>query len=83
VIEANPDLPVALFNAFKQSKEQMATDEGQQTLRADLGAEPFPYGIEPNRKALETMIRYNVEQKLIPTAPKVEDLFHPSTVTLS
>ena len=82
VLQANPGLAEALFNAFKQSKAAAAPDEEQGKLRDALGGDPVPYGIEPNRKALETMIRYNVEQKLIPSAVKVDDLFAPSTVKL-
>lgn len=40
-----------------------------------FGADCWPYGVEPNRKALETAVRYHVEQGLSPREIAVEDLF--------
>ena len=39
------------------------------------------YGVEPNRKFLQTTIDFSHEQGLTPTREKVEDLFAPSTLT--
>jgi 4,5-dihydroxyphthalate decarboxylase len=36
-----------------------------------------PYGIEPNRKAIECAIRYAYQQHMIDSAFAVDDLFHP------
>ena len=51
-------------------------------LAADLdeidtvfGGDPYAYGIEANRKTLETQIRYMVEQDYIAEPIPVEDLF--------
>ena len=41
------------------------------------GADPWPYGLEPNREALEAVLRYEHEQVMIKKLPKVEDLFFP------
>ena len=43
---------------------------------------PLPYGFESSRKTLETFIRYNVEQGVIPQAVAPEDLFVPETLAL-
>lgn len=48
--------------------------------RALMGEDWWPYGVEPNRKALETAIRYAVRQGLIPRAFGVEELFAPNTL---
>jgi 4,5-dihydroxyphthalate decarboxylase len=40
--------------------------------------EAFPYGIEPNRRTLETLMRYLHEQGLIAQPVKIDDLFVPS-----
>jgi hypothetical protein len=45
-----------------------------------MGDECWPYGIEPNRAALETAIRYHVEQGLSSRHFAVEDLFAPETL---
>ena len=39
------------------------------------GDKPWAYGIEPNRKTLETLIQYMEEQGVIPSRPRVDDLF--------
>ena len=44
-----------------------------------FGPDPFPYGLEPNRKILETLIRYEYEQGLIDKKMPVESLFAQST----
>jgi 4,5-dihydroxyphthalate decarboxylase len=44
-----------------------------------FGSDPFPYGVEPNRKFLQTTIDFSCEQGLTPARQKIEDLFAPST----
>jgi len=47
-------------------------------LKATFGPDWWPYGIEPNRHVLETLIRYMGEQRLIEKPLKVEEVFAPS-----
>ena len=47
-----------------------------------VGDDPLPYGFESSRTTLETFIRFNVEQSVIPRAVAPEDLFVPETLTL-
>ena len=47
-----------------------------------MGENFWPYGIEPNRKALESLFQYSHEQGLASRKLTVEELFHPSTLTL-
>jgi len=82
-LEADPSLAVKLFNAFKQSKAVQPEDEGRAKLQQQLGTDPFPYGLAANRKVVETMIRFNVDQKIIPNPVKVEDVFASNTLDLS
>ena len=42
-----------------------------------MGADPFPYGIEPNRRTLETLMDYMVEQGIMAAKPPIERLFVP------
>ena len=37
--------------------------------------DPFPFGIEANRKALETMTQFAVDQTMVPRRFTVEELF--------
>ena len=90
VHEANPGFAQALYTAMNQSKA-VAMAKQRHTganavmmpfLAADLeeidtvfGGDPYAYGIEANRKTLETQIRYMVEQDYIAEAIPVEELF--------
>jgi hypothetical protein len=48
--------------------------------RALLGDDYWPYGLEPNRKTLETCLRYHREQGLLKRSHRLEDLFAPETL---
>ena len=43
--------------------------------RAAYGTKPYVQGIEPNRKVLETFVRYCYEQGYIPRIPTLDELF--------
>lgn len=47
-------------------------------LKSIFGPDWWPYGIEPNRHTLETLIRYMAEQSLIDRPLKLEEIFAPS-----
>jgi ABC-type nitrate/sulfonate/bicarbonate transport system substrate-binding protein len=53
---------------------QMADIEEMDRL---FGNDAWPYGIEKNRKTLETLIQYMVEQHLLPRKLALEDIFTP------
>lgn len=92
---AHPWVALKLCDAFEKSK-QWAYDHLRESIPASLvfgehylaqtreifGADPFPYGIKRNREMLEAMMGYAHEQGLVPTRPKIEDLFVPSTLAL-
>ena len=48
--------------------------------RALMGDNFWPYGIEANRKALETLFQYSYEQGFATRKLKIKDVFHPSTL---
>ncbi|HVQ60878.1 MAG TPA: ABC transporter substrate-binding protein [Burkholderiales bacterium] len=48
--------------------------------RALLGEDWWPYGVEPNRRVLETFLRYHHEQGLSKRRLQVEELFAPETL---
>lgn len=50
----------------------------QETQR-ELGQEWWPYGLEPNRHALDTFLRYHHEQGLSPHRLAADELFAPET----
>jgi 4,5-dihydroxyphthalate decarboxylase len=43
-----------------------------------FNGDPWPYGIEKNRKTLEALVTYLVDQHLIAALVKVDDLFVPT-----
>ena len=45
-----------------------------------LGDDVWPYGVDVNRAEIETLIRYSVEQGILPQAVAVDELFAPSTL---
>lgn len=45
--------------------------------RAVYGVKPYQHYVEPNRKVLETFVRYACEQGYIPRIPRLEELFVP------
>jgi 4,5-dihydroxyphthalate decarboxylase len=94
LVEQHAWLPAALLKAFEQSKalalahlsDTSATkvtlpfiEEQLLAARQLMGEDFWPYGIAPNRKALETFLRHHHAQGLSPRLVKVEELFHPST----
>jgi len=52
----------------------------QERNRRLMGDDFWPYGIERNRKALETCLRYNRQQRLLSRDWKLEELFVPETL---
>jgi len=45
-----------------------------------MGENFWPYGIKPNRKALEALFQYSYEQGLAKRKLKVSDLFLPESL---
>jgi len=45
-----------------------------------MGEDPWPYGVAPNRKAVEAFLRYHQEQGLANRRLAIEDLFAPETL---
>lgn len=85
----------SLYKAFAQAKEWcLAQMRFSSSLRYTLpwlhaeledmgeifGADPWPYGLEQNRKTLETLVRYLVEQGLLRETLALEEVFAPLTL---
>ena len=95
LLDANPDLARDLFDAFADAKRiyvrrlregrvDMTSANDQVFQRVmDITGDPLPYGIEPNRQALEAIVQYSVEQGILRQHVAVEELFPLSTRTLA
>ena len=69
-LKANPWLAQEVFRLLAQSKA---------AAPAEGGPDPFPFGVEANRKSLELIVRYTAQQGLIPREYRVEELFSDQT----
>lgn len=93
IYERHPWVARSLYKAFCQAKDRaiQAMHVGNtlactlpwlfaemDQLKSIFGPDWWPYGIEPNRHVLETLIRYMGEQCLIDKPLKVEEVFAPS-----
>lgn len=93
VLATNPDLAKHLFDAFEQAKRiyvdrlrsgvaETGADKTYQRVM-QLTGDPLPYGIEPNRRALEAIVQHSVEQGILANPVPIEALFPESTRALS
>jgi 4,5-dihydroxyphthalate decarboxylase len=55
------------------------TDATNQRVMDITGADPLPYGIEPNRSVMEELIGHAVSQHILPERPTVDELFATGT----
>ena len=92
LLQAHPNLAREVFEAFAEAKrlyvarlraggieKPTAADEVHRRVMEITGGDPLPYGIEPNRKALEELASSAVEQGILSKAPRIEDLFARET----
>ncbi len=88
VLKAHPEVAGALFEAFAESKrryvarlragaidEPTAVDRTHRQVMEITGADPLPYGIEPNRRMLQAALGAAQEQGIIERVPRLEELF--------
>jgi 4,5-dihydroxyphthalate decarboxylase len=95
VLERDPTLAAAVFDAFAESKrsylEKLRAGRIETPTAADklylrmleLGHDPLPYGIAPNRRVLESLIAHASAQEILRKPVTIESLFAPSTLTLT
>jgi 4,5-dihydroxyphthalate decarboxylase len=93
LLQADPTLGPRVFSAFKDAKgallKQLAAGgelSGEaQTLalrRKVVGDDPLPYGLAKNRRAMEAIIRFALDQKILPRAVEPEAMFPSNTLGL-
>jgi 4,5-dihydroxyphthalate decarboxylase len=97
LIEQNPWMPKAVFDAYREARDMAYADMQQkwylrtmpwfaqelEDTRELMGGNFFPYGVAPNRKALDTMFRYAHEQGFTDRQLKIEEVFASSALDLS
>jgi 4,5-dihydroxyphthalate decarboxylase len=93
VLRRHPDIASHLVQAFEDAKQQAYrywSDHRRSSLawfgaeqeeeRALLGPDPWPYSVEKNRVALETLLDYAFEQGLTERRLDIEEMFTPGTI---
>ena len=94
LLAAHPGLAADLFDAFVRAKriyvdrlrsgaiaEPTAADKTFASVM-EISGDPLPYGIAPNRREIEAVIQYSVEQGILPKPFAVEDVFAKGTLDL-
>lgn len=95
IYEKNRWIAMNLFQAFKES-QQICYDGLRETAALKgmlpwfnahvedaieiMGQDFWPYGLEKNRKTLDTFLRYHHEQGLSPRLVTAEEMFAPETL---
>ena len=93
-ISKYPELPRQLFQALSLSKKDYIENLGENieaskedkltaSLRDGINGDPFPYGVERNRQALETLCRQAQLQHITKKQFQIEDIIEPTTLTLN
>jgi 4,5-dihydroxyphthalate decarboxylase len=95
LLSAHRDLAPDLFHAFAEAKRpylrRLANGDIAQPSKDDevfrrvmeVIGDPLPYGVAPNRRMLETVMQYVVEQGIIARPIAIEELFPASTHALT
>src|SRR5262249_24739130 len=92
LLESHPYLAADVFHAFAESKREYvrrlqdgqiqnptSLDTTYRRVMEVTGRDPLPYGIAHNRRTLEEIIQFALEQRIIDRPVTVEGLFPPST----
>ncbi len=95
LIAAHPELAADVFNAFAESKrryvERLEGDQIEKPTEVDamhkrvmaITGDPLPYGIAPNRKVIDELIGHALTQGIIAKPVTADELFAPSTRSLT
>jgi 4,5-dihydroxyphthalate decarboxylase len=91
LIAKHPDLAADVFNAFVEAKrryiarlksgsiEKPTEVDNVHRRVMEIAADPLPYGIAPNRKALDELVGHAMTQGIITKPVTADELFVPST----
>jgi 4,5-dihydroxyphthalate decarboxylase len=93
LLAEHPDLPVALFEAFAESKrryverlrhglDETGQDRRLRRVLAATGRDPLPYGLAPNRPVLDELLRHALDQHILTRPVELEDVFAAETLAL-
>ncbi len=86
VLSRHPDVASAVFDAFSEAKRRYvrrlrdgdlstATDRMYARVLQTTDADPLPYGVEPNRPMLETLMEFAFAQRILTKPVAIDDVF--------
>jgi 4,5-dihydroxyphthalate decarboxylase len=79
LIDEHADLPADVFAAFERAKDLYVEQGDLLPLHRHVleitGTDPLPYGLEPNRAAIEELIDHAVAQGILTRRPDASSLF--------
>jgi 4,5-dihydroxyphthalate decarboxylase len=91
ILDAEPTVAAELMALFTAAKvlylaqlasgtTQSSDDETVREVGRLVGGDPFPYGIAANRKSIEAIVEFAVDQQVIPHKLGLDQLFAPGTL---
>ena len=93
ILSDRPEIAQTLFQAFEASKDAYLARLDAKTAmepadeitieNSQIVGDPFPFGVEPNRKALDTVISFALSQNVISERESVDDLSAVGTSDLT
>jgi 4,5-dihydroxyphthalate decarboxylase len=76
ISQSRPDVVKEIFRVFREARQADAASKPGSAL------DPYRFGVEANRRSLETIIDYALQQQLIPRRFTVDELFDDVTRAL-
>jgi 4,5-dihydroxyphthalate decarboxylase len=96
VLAEHPKVAAAVFDAFAEAKQRYVdqllagridqpspTDEMYLRVHRTTGADPLPYGVEPNRAMIEALVGHASSQGILSRPTTADEIFHPSVRNVS
>jgi 4,5-dihydroxyphthalate decarboxylase len=86
LLQAYPQIAPAVFDAFTEAKQryvarlrdgEVVTDTDRMYARVmeTTGSDPLPYGVEPNRPMLETLMEFARVQRILTRPVDIDEVF--------
>jgi hypothetical protein len=83
VLQRYPEVGHAVFDAFTEAKQRYVarlrdgavTDPVYTRVLQTTGADPLPYGVEPNRAMLEQLMEYALDQRILTKPVGIDEVF--------
>jgi 4,5-dihydroxyphthalate decarboxylase len=86
VLRRYPNVASAVFDAFEEAKQRYVSRLRDGDVSTDMdriyarllqttGSDPLPYGVEPNRPMLETLMEFALAQRILTRPVVIDEMF--------